>query len=83
MLRACYVYNATECLNRELKRCSNVIGVFSNEPFLLRLMGSILIERNNIFQSRRKMFSQDINASLLKTDAVSKLRFIAGEQKHM
>ena len=38
--------NHIERLNRELKRRSNVIGVFPNEQSLLRLMGSVLIERN-------------------------------------
>jgi transposase-like protein len=36
--------NHLERLNKDLKRRSNVIGIFPNEESLLRLMGSVLIE---------------------------------------
>ena len=36
--------NAVERLNKELKRRSQVIGIFSNEESIIRLMGSVLIE---------------------------------------
>lgn len=38
--------NHLERLNRELKRRSNVIGIFPNAASLNRLMGSVLLEHN-------------------------------------
>jgi len=35
-----------ERVNRELKRRTNVVGVFPNEESLLRLAGSILMDIN-------------------------------------
>lgn len=42
-------------INKELKRRSNVIGVFPNEASILRLMGSILMEVNDAAQARRAL----------------------------
>ena len=45
--------NYIERLNKELKRRSNVIGVFPNEDSILRLMGAVLIELNEKYESRK------------------------------
>lgn len=45
--------NQIERLNKELKRRSKVIGIFSNEASLLRLMGSVLVERNAAIQNTK------------------------------
>ena len=47
--------NAVERLNKELKRRSQVIGIFPNEESLIQLMGSVLIEQNSLSQSRSPM----------------------------
>lgn len=44
--------NHIERLNRELKRRSNVIGIFPNRESLLRLMGSVILERNDVLKER-------------------------------
>ena len=44
--------NHLERLNKELKRRSNVIGVFPNETSIVRLMGAVLIEINEKYESR-------------------------------
>jgi transposase-like protein len=44
--------NHIERLNKELKRRSNVIGVFPNEASILRLMGAVLIELNEKYETR-------------------------------
>ena len=75
--------NHIERLNKELKRRSNVIGVFPNSQSLLRLMGSVLIERNEVIQKGRAVFSPESYAALLKTETPTKLTVIAREQAQM
>ncbi len=73
--------NHIERLNKELKRRSNVIGIFPNVASLERLMGSVLMERNDKMQSARRIFYtpayQEVEAS------VKKLRQKAKEQQRM
>ena len=52
--------NAVERLNKELKRRSQVIGIFLNEESLIRLMGSVLIEQNSLSQSGKVIFKKGI-----------------------
>lgn len=73
--------NHIERLNRELKRRSNVIGVFPNEKSLLRLMGSVLIERNEIVQSSKAIFSQERCQSLRISEIPKRLSEIADQQR--
>ena len=47
-----------ERLNKEVKRCTNVVGVFPDQPAVLRLAGSILIEIDDEWQAAdRRYFS--------------------------
>jgi len=53
--------NHIERLNKELKRRSNVIGVFPNEDSIIRLMGAVLIELNEKYETRKKpLFYQPV-----------------------
>lgn len=45
--------NHIERLNRELKRRSNVIGVFPNDESIIRIMGSVLMEMHELNASQR------------------------------
>lgn len=45
--------NPLERLNRELKKKSNVIGIFPNTKSLMRLMGSILIEEHDKWSGKK------------------------------
>ncbi|WP_080927236.1 IS256 family transposase, partial [Ligilactobacillus ruminis] len=49
--------NHIERLNKELKRRSSVIGIFPNKNSLMRLMGSVLLERNDVVISKKAIFS--------------------------
>lgn len=83
-MRRCYrTSNHIERLNRELKRRSNVIGVFPNEDSILRLMGSVLIEYHDAMLAGRAVFSRDSLAALMKSDIPARLITIAGEQKRL
>ena len=72
--------NHIERLNKELKRRSNVIGIFPNESSLLRLMGAVLIERNEVIQLQPVAFSQKTYAALLSSDVPGQLVVIARQQ---
>lgn len=75
--------NQIERLNKELKRRSKVIGVFPNEDSVLRLMGSVLIERHDAIQAGRAVFSKESLVSLMNSDIPAKLIVIAEEQRHL
>ena len=75
--------NQIERLNKELKRRSKVIGVFPNEDSVLRLMGSVLIERHDAMLGGRAVFSKDSLSALLKSDIPAKLIVTAEEQRQL
>ena len=75
--------NQIERLNKELKRRSKVIGVFPNEDSVLRLMGSVLMERHDAMLAGRAVFSKDSLSALLKSDIPAKLIVIAEEQRQI
>ena len=75
--------NHIERLNRELKRRSDVIGVFPNEASLLRLMGAVLMELNDIEQVRKAVFSVDTYNVMLRSGAPAKLVTIATMQRQL
>jgi len=73
--------NHIERLNKELKRRSKVIGIFPNEDSLLRLMGSVLIEQNDLLQVKKAIFSPKTYAELVQSEVPRNLVKIAGEQR--
>ena len=75
--------NHIERLNKELKRRSRVIGVFPNESSLLRLMGSVLMERNEVLQTGRAVFSDSKYAELMEPKTTKALIEIAKEQQRI
>ena len=75
--------NHIERLNRELKRRSNVIGVFPNEESLLRLMGSVLIEWDEQNPMRRAIFSPETLQEALEEERLIQLKEAAVEQQNL
>ena len=75
--------NHIERLNKELKRRSKVIGIFPNEDSVLRLMGSVLIERHDAMLAGRAVFSRESLAALMNSDIPAKLIVIAEEQRKL
>lgn len=75
--------NHIERLNEELKRRSKVIGVFPNEASLLRLMGSVLVERQETVRTKRALFSPHTYTTLLRSEIPAELARIAEEQRRL
>ena len=72
--------NAIERLNRELKRRANVIGVFTNDASVIRLMGSILMDQHDAAQ---KPSGYPVRHLKNLDDYWPKLQVIAAEQRKL
>lgn len=71
--------NYLERENGELGRRSDVIRIFPNAASLTRLMGAVLIDRNDIMSTRNALFTKEKCINAIE-EAKPKLIKIAQEQ---
>lgn len=62
--------NPLERLNAEIKRRTNVVGIFPNEAAITRLVGAMLLEQNDEWQLKRRYMQLEGLQSLVDNQTV-------------
>ena len=63
--------NPLERLNGEIKRRSNVVGIFPNEAAVTRLVGALLLEQNDEWAIQRRYMTLETLTPISDDPAVS------------
>jgi putative transposase len=65
--------NPIERLNKEVKRRADVVGIFPNEGSIIRLIGAVLLEANDEWQTQHRYMQTEAMAELIQPtiDAVT------------
>ena len=72
------VTNPIERLNGEIKRRTDVVGIFPNDEAILRLVGALLLEQNDEWAVQRARYMTLESVAPLSDDPTVNLPALAG-----
>lgn len=67
--------NPLERLNKEVKRRADVVGIFPNEASIIRLIGAVLLEQNDEWQTQNRYMQIEAMAEFMPNDATPAISF--------
>jgi len=69
--------NPLERLNKEIKRRTNVVGIFPNEAAIRRLIGALMLEQNGEWAVTRRYMTLETVAAICEDIAMGPAKIAA------